>query len=220
MELRFEPAGLKTEVVSAYAPDEFGVTLPPDATLSPAFSLAAGWLTEQKPAFEFLPPKPTIIEQFVTKYSSGRLRTTGAVAAGAAAVILGLFLFQQFQLWRLRSQWSHIQAQVTVLQKTQDQIRQYRSWYAGTYRNLAVLRQLSLAFPQDGVVTAKAIEIRDDGTVNCSGNAQDNSSLLATLAALRQADGVSDLKVEQIRGKTPMQFVFGFKYGNGGANEN
>ncbi len=220
MELRFEPAGLKTEVVSAYAPDEFGVTLPPDATLSPAFSLAAGWLTEQKPAFEFLPPKPTIIEQFVTKYSSGRLRTTGAVAAGAAAIILGLFLFQQYQLWRLRSQWSHIQAQVTVLQKTQDQIRQYQSWYAGTYRNLAILRQLSLAFPQDGVVTAKAIEIRDDGTVNCSGNAQDNSSLLATLAALRQADGVSDLKVEQIRGKTPMQFVFGFKYGNGGANEN
>jgi len=220
MELRFEPAGLKTEVVSAYAPDEFGVTLPPDATLSPAFSLAAGWLTEQKPAFEFLPPKPTIIEQFVTKYSSGRLRTTGAVAAGAAAIILGLFLFQQYQLWRLRSQWSHIQAQVTVLQKTQDQIRQYQSWYAGTYRNLAILRQLSLAFPQDGVVTAKAIEIRDDGTVNCSGNAQDNSSLLATLAALRQADGVSDLKVETIRGKTPMQFVFGFKYGNGGANEN
>ncbi len=41
MELRFEPMGLKVEVVSAYAPDEFGVTLPPDASLSPAFSLAA-----------------------------------------------------------------------------------------------------------------------------------------------------------------------------------
>jgi hypothetical protein len=220
MELRFEPAGLKTEVVSAYAPDEFGVTLPPDASLSPAFSLAAGWLTEQKPVFEFLPPKPTLIEQFVTKYSSGRLRTTGAVAAGAAAVILGLFLFQQIQLWHLRSQWKHMQVEVTGLEKTQDQIRQYRSWYDGTFRNLAILRQLSLAFPQTGVVTAKAVEIRPDGTVNCSGNADDNSSLLAVLAVLRQADGVSGLTVEQIRGKTPMQFVFGFKYGNGGANEN
>src|ERR1035438_10176233 len=99
--------GLKVEIVSAYAPDEFGVTLPPEASLSPAFSLAAGYLTEQKPAFEFLPPKPTHIEQYVTKYSSGRLRTTGNIAAGVAAIILGIFLFQQVQLWQLRSQWSH-----------------------------------------------------------------------------------------------------------------
>lgn len=220
MELRFEPMGLKVEVIPAYAPDEFGVTLPPDASLSPAFSLAARYLTGQKPAFEFLPPKPTLIEQFVTKYSSGRLRTTGAVAAGIAAIVLGLFLFQQIQLWRLRSQWSHIQARVAELQNIQDQIRQYRPWYDDTFRSLAILRQLSLAFPQDGVVTAKDIRIQHDGTVTCSGNAQDNSSLLATLANLRKADGVGDLKVEQILGKKPMQFVFGFKYGIGGGNEN
>ena len=220
MELRFEPMGLKVEVVSAYAPDEFGVTLPPDASLSPAFSLAARYLTGQKPAFEFLPPKPTLIEQFVTKYSSGRLRTTGAIAAGVAAIVLGLFLFQQIQLVHLRSQWSHLQARVTELQHIQDQIRQYRPWYDGTFRSLAILRQLSLAFPQDGVVTAKDIRIHDDGTVTCSGNAQDNSSLLATLANLRKADRVSNLKVEQILGKKPMQFVFGFNYGIGGGNEN
>ncbi len=112
-------------------------------------------MTEQKPAFEFLPPKPTLIEQFVTKYSSGRLRTTGAVAAGVAVMVLGMFLFQQIQLWRLRSQWSHMQAKVAALQGIQDQIRQYRSWYDGTFRSLAILRQLSLAFPEDGVVTAK-----------------------------------------------------------------
>jgi hypothetical protein len=220
MELRFEPMGLKVEVIPAYAPDEFGVTLPPDASLSPAFSLAARHLTGQKPAFEFLPPKPTLIEQFVTRYSSGRLRTTGAIAAGVAAIVLGLFLFQQIQLWHLRSQWSHLQARVTELQHIQDQIRQYRPWYDGTFRSLAILRQLSLAFPQDGVVTAKDIRIHDDGTVTCSGNAQDNSSLLATLANLRKADGVSNLKVEQILGKKPMQFVFGFNYGIGGGNEN
>ena len=220
MELRFEPMGLKVEVVAAYAPDEFGVTLPPEAPLSPAFSLAAGYLTEQNPAFEFLPPKPTLIEQFVTKYSSGRLRTTGAVAAGVAALVLGLFLFQQVQLWRLRAQWSHMQAKVTDLQNLQDNIRQYQPWYDGTFRSLAILRQLSLAFSEDGTVTAKVIAIRDDGTVNCSGTARDNPALLATLAKLRSADGVSGLTVEQIRGKTPMQFVFGFKYGNGGGDAN
>ena len=41
MELRFEPMGLKVEMVSAYAPDEFGVQLPPEAPVSAAFSLAA-----------------------------------------------------------------------------------------------------------------------------------------------------------------------------------
>ncbi len=87
MELRFEPMGLKVEAVSAYAPDEFGVTLPPEASVSSAFSLAARALADQPPPFEFLPPKPTLVEQFVTKYSSGRLRTTGAIAVGVAALI-------------------------------------------------------------------------------------------------------------------------------------
>jgi hypothetical protein len=218
LELRFEPMGLKVEMISAYTPDEFGVALPPDAALSAAFSLAARFLTEQRPVFEFLPPKPTVIEQFVAKYSSGPLRTTGAVAAGVAAVILCLFLFQQIQLWRLRSQWSHMQAKVTELQTIQDEIRQYRPWYDDSFRSLAILRQLSLAFPEDGVVTAKTIEIRDGGSVSCSGNARDTASLLAVLSKLGAAKGVSALKVDQTRGKSPMQFTFDFQYG--GANEN
>jgi hypothetical protein len=218
MELRFEPMGLKVEVVSAYEPDEFGVTLPPEASLSPAFSLAAGFLMEQKPPFEFLPPKPTVIEQFITKYSSGRLRTTGAVAAGVAVIILGLFLFQQIQLWLLRSQWSHMQVKVTDLQNIQDQIRQYRPWYDDSFRSLAILRELTLVFPEDGEVTARTIEIREGGTVSCSGNARDNAALLGMLSKLRAADGVTELKVDQIRGKSPMQFTFDFQYG--GANEN
>jgi len=218
MELKFEPMGLKVEVVSAYAPDEFGVTLPPEATLSPAFSLAARCLTEDRPAFEFLPPKPTLIEQFIAKYSSGRLRTTGAIAAGVAAIILGLFLFQQIQLWRLRSQWSHMAAKVTELQGIQDQIRFYRPWYDDSFRTLSILRQLTLAFPEDGVVTAKSIEIRDGGsTVSCSGNARDIASLLAMQAKLRMMTGVTDVHITQQRGKSPMQFTFDFKYGTGGA---
>ena len=131
MELRFEPMGLRVETVPAYAPGEFGVTLPPDASLSGAFSLAAGYLTEQPTALEFLPVKPTLVEQFVTKYSSGRLRTTGAIAAGVALIILAVFLYQQAQLWRLRAQWSDMQVKVTELQGIQGNIRQYRPWYAG-----------------------------------------------------------------------------------------
>jgi len=213
LELRFEPMGLKVETVFAYAPDAFRVTLPPDTSLSPAFSLAANVLTQQAPAFEFLPPKPTLLEQFATKYASGRWRTTGAIAAGVAVLVLGLFLFQQFQLWRLRSQWSLIQVKVTELQTIQNQIQQFRPWEPGDYRSLAILRELSLAFPETGMVTAKVITTRDDGTVNCSGNARDNASLLEVQASLSKLPGVSGVHLESSRGnKPPIQFVFSFKF--------
>ena len=116
MELRFEPMGLNIEIAAAYSPDEFGVQLPPEASVSPAFSLAARLLAGQTPVFEFLPPKPTLIEQFAAKYSSGRLRTIGAMAAGIVAMVGGLFLFQEFELILLRSRWSAMSAKVGELQ--------------------------------------------------------------------------------------------------------
>jgi len=163
--------------------------------------------------FEFLPPKPTVIEQFVAKYSSGPLRTTGMVAAGIALIIVGFFLFQQFQLYRLRSQWKQMSAKVTELQTISAQIQEYRPWYDDSFRSLAILRVLSLAFPEEGVVTAKAIEIRDDGTVNCSGTARTYADLLEMLGNLRAAKGVSGVNVDSTRGKAPMQFTFDFQYG-------
>jgi hypothetical protein len=70
-------------------------------------------------------------------------------------------------------------------------------------------------------VTAKVIAIRDDGTVNCSGNAQDSAALLALEASLSKLPGVSEVHQEQIRGsKPPLQFVFSFKFNHGGASEN
>ena len=216
MELRFEPMGLKVEVVTAYAPNEFGVTLPPDALLSAAFSLAARWLTGQAPEFEFLPPKPTAWQQLNKKYSSGKLRSVGALAAGVVLLIGGFFAYQQYQLASLRSQWSKMSAEVRELENFQAQIRQYRPWFDDSYRSLSILRQVTMAFPEDGVVTAKRVDIREGGVVNCSGTARDNAALLGMLTRLRGADGIADLKVDQIRGKAPMQFTFDFHWKNGG----
>jgi hypothetical protein len=220
LDQRFSSLGIQVELVAGYTPDEFGATLPAGVSLAPSFSLAAECLTGRKPAFEFLPPKPGIIEQFAAKYSSGRLRTTGAVAAGVVAIIIGLFLYQQIELWRLRSHWSHIQAKVAQLQDLQNEIHQYRPWYSTTFQNLSILRALSLAFPEEGSVTAKNIEIHDGNTVTCSGTARDYASLLAMQSNLRKTPGVSNLKLERVQGKAPMQFIFGFKFNNGGGSEN
>jgi hypothetical protein len=215
--LRFEAMGLTIEVVSAYAPNEFGVQLPVEASISPAFSLAARRLVEQAPTFEFLPPKPTILQQISTKYSSGRLRTVGSVVAGVVVIVVGLFLFQQWQLMRLRSQWSGMSAKVTELEKFQEQIRQYRPWFDDSFRSLSILRQLTKTFPEDGVIWAKTVEIRDGNVVTCTGSARDNAAWLRTFSQLRTADGVTDLKLVSSRGNLPMQFSFEFHWNKGGS---
>jgi hypothetical protein len=220
MELRFEPMGLSVELVQKFSPDEFGLPFPLDTAVSPAFSLAARRLAGRSPGFEFLPPKPTAWQQVTAKYSSGRLRSAGAVAAGALLIAGGLFLFQEIQLLLLRSQWSAMSAKARELEGLQNQIRQYRPWFDDSFQSLSIMRQLTTAFPEDGAVTAKTVEIHEGNVVSCSGTARDNAALLRTLSQLRAAAGVTDLKVDNIRGKSPMQFTFDFHWGKGGGNEN
>src|SRR5205823_3538671 len=103
-------------------------------------------------------------------------------AAVALIFLVGcLFLFQQWQLMRLRSQWGAMAQKVHDLDGIQQEIRQFRPWYDDSLRGLSILRQLTTAFPEDGVVSAKTLEIRDLSTVMCSGAARDNQSLLKTL---------------------------------------
>jgi hypothetical protein len=133
------------------------------------------------------------------------------------AVVIVLFLVQQVQLSLLRSRWSAISARVSELDGLNQKIKSYRPWFDESFGGLSVLRELTLAFPEDGAVTAKSIEIRDGSLVTCTGIARDNASLLKTLNQLRSSQTVSDLKVGQIRGKSPMQFTFEFHWGQGGA---
>jgi hypothetical protein len=212
---RYEPAGLKVELAEAYGAREFGVQVPMEAGVSPAFSLAAWHLAGRGAPFELLPPKISAWQQVVARYSSGSLQRA-AVAAGAVGLLAAsLFGFQQWQLWRLGSQWRQIKPRVLKLEATQQKIREFRPWFDESLRTLSILRQLTEAFPEDGVVSAKSVEIRDQGTVTCMGTARDNQALLKTMERLRAASAVADLKVDQIRGKSPMQFTFEFRWSEG-----
>ncbi|MEY2465777.1 MAG: hypothetical protein QOD03_298 [Verrucomicrobiota bacterium] len=220
MELRFEAMHLKVEVVQHYSADEFGVQLPGEAIVSPAFSLAAELLTENRPALEFLPPKIPAWQQFADRYGSGKFRKVG-IAAGAV-LLLGIiaFGFQQVQIARLQSHWDQIASRANELQALQDKIQQFRPWSDDSLRGLTILKQLTAAFPEDGAVSAKTLEIRDLNTVTCSGIARDNQALLKMLERLRAAEGVADVKVNQIRGRSPMQFTFDFHWNEGGQRAN
>ena len=220
LEVRLEATGLKVESVAAYSANEFGVQLPTDAPVSRAFSLAARHLAGGGAPLEFLRPRITPWRQLATRYSSSRLRMAGATA-GAVALLVGIsFLIQQWQLTRLGSRWRAMSAKVAELDGFQQQIRQYRPWFDDSFRCLSILRQLTMAFPEDGVVSAKTLEIRDVNVVTCSGIARDNAALLKTLSQLRAANNVTDFKVDQIRGKSPMQFTFDFHWNEGVKNAN
>jgi hypothetical protein len=212
LDLRFEAAGLQSEVVTAYTPNEFRAQLPAQTPVSGAFSLAARYLTDRPTVFEFLPPKPTAWERLNSRYASGKLRTAGAVAAALLLLVGSLFACQQIELSILNTRWNKMADKVTELDGIQTQIHQYRPWFDDSFQELSILRVLTLAFPEEGSVTAKSVEIQNGSTVICSGTAHDQASFLQTLNQLRAANGVRELKVEQIRGKTPMQFTFNFQW--------
>jgi hypothetical protein len=220
IELRLEPMGLKVEQVKHYPPGEFGVQLPPEAVVSPAFSLAAEHLVGRAVPFELLPPRVTAWQQVTTRYSSGRLRFVSAGAAALLLIVGAAFGYQQWELNRLGSRWAGMVGKKKELDKLQEQIRQFRPWYDDNLGGLSILKQLTSAFPSTGDVSAKSVEIRDLNTVTCTGTAKDNQSLLKVTENLRKA-GISDVKVDMIRGRAPaLQFTFDFHWNEGGKRAN
>jgi hypothetical protein len=161
---------------------------------------------------EFLPPRPSRWSLMMARYSSKRLATAGFAAAAAALVALAAFGWQEYRLWSLRTEWQAMAAQVTELEAIQQNIREFRPWYDASFRNLSIMRRVVECFPENGSVTAKSFEIHGPNNVSVSGTARDNASLLRTLDELRQAKEIQAVKIEQIRGKTPAQFTFSFRW--------
>ncbi len=220
LELRFEPLGLGIEVATENG-SAFKLKVPAGAPVSPALSLAAAALAEEPPLLEFLPPTLSTWQQLSTRYSSGKLRLAAAAAALVALVVTCSFLLQQWQLVRLKSEWTGMAPKVKELDQVLQNIRQYRPWFDEQCRGLTIMRELTKAFPEDGVIWAKTVEIRELSAVTCTGQTRDYQALLKTLAQLRSSPQFSDVRLSQIRGKTPMQFTFDFRWNEGGArNEN
>lgn len=217
---RFAPAGIQVDAVTAYAVGELGAHLPPNTVVTAALSLAARHLTGRGAILELMPPRVTAWRQFATRYASRKLGVVGASVGAIALLVVGAFLVQQWQLSHYRSQWAAMSAKVHEIEDWQQQIRRYRPWFDDSLRTLSILRRLTEAFPEDGAVASKTVEIRDPGRVSCSGTARDNPALLRTLDQLRLAREIAEIKVEQMRGRSPLQFTFDFHWREGVRNEN
>lgn len=211
---RAKSLGLSVDQVTSYAGPQHGVLIAGGVAVSPAASLAAQFLGNRGLAFEFLAPKPGFLQQLSTRYSSKRLAWAGATAAAAVLIVGGLFIYQQIQLSGLNSDWVKIKPKVNELDDLQAQIRKYRPWYDRGMTTMSIMRAVTESFPEDGVVSAKTIEIRNISTVNCSGTARDNQALLRTLNVLKASKQIGDVRMDTIRGKPPLlQFTFNFHWG-------
>jgi hypothetical protein len=164
---------------------------------------------------EFLPPRPSRWALLLARYNSRRLASAGFGAAAAALIVAAGFGWQEYRLWSLRSEWQGMAEEVKDLDAVQARIREFRPWYDANFRNLSIFKRVVECFPDNGSVTAKAFEIHSPAAVSVTGTARDNASLLRTLDQLRQAKEVQGLKIEQIRGKTPAQFTFTFRWVGG-----
>jgi len=221
LELRLESMELKVETATRYSADEFGLQLPSDTVVSAPLSLAAGQLAGRKPPFELLPPRVTTWQQIVNRYSSGKLRMAGAAAAALFVILASGFGYQQYQLSTLRSKWLAMSPKVKELEGVTQQIHQYRPWFDDSLRALTILKELTTAFPEDGRVSAKSVEIRDLNTVTCTGITRDSESMFAIWENLRRSGYVTDLHRPTTRGnKPPLQFTFDFRWNEGGRSEN
>jgi hypothetical protein len=210
--------GLQVEYSPEFKPGDVPVALPAGTQMSPALCLALVHLTGRDPAFEFLPPKVTAWQRVTSRYSSRKLVWAGFAASLALVVVLAAFLVQQVQLWYWGSKWNGMKARVASVEKLQQQIRQFRPWFDGSVASLGVLRRLTEAFPEDGTVSARSVEIREGGLVTCTGTTRDRQSLLRALDKLRATGEVADVKVEQMRGRSTMEFSINFQWsGKGGS---
>jgi hypothetical protein len=208
--------GLKVEQVRDHAATEAGVKIPSGTAISAALSVAVRQLACGG-GMEFLPPKVSAWQRFTERYSSGKLAYASGAAGVIALLVIIAFFAQQIILWKWQSKWDKIEKPVQELTQMRDQIRQYRPWFNESVRTLTMLKRLTEAFPENGSVSAKMVELRDQSRVTCSGTALNRDAFIKTLDRLRAASNeVSNVHIEMTRGSTPLEFTFNFQWGGAG----
>lgn len=207
-----ERMGLRLEAARSLPEELWGCRIAAGLAPSAVVVLASRTLAGRTAPAEFLPPRVSVWQQLRSRYASRGVATAGLVAGGVAGLVAGAFLVQQIQLWYWEHQWRQIQQPVTELESIQARIREFRPWFDDSFRSLTVLKRLTEAFPEDGTVSARTVELRENGRVLCTGTARDQAALLRTLDRLRAFPEVGQVQVEQMRGNAPIQFTFNLQW--------
>ncbi len=209
-------AGLQVEVRSVDQADGLSGALTASADGSPALALGARYLISGAGDFEFLPPRVSAWKQATARLTSRKVGSVGATAGSLAFVVVVVFLAQSWKLSGLESRWREMSPRVAEISAMQQNIRKFRPWFDESIRSLTILEKLTEAFPVEGVVSVKSVEIKGLSEVTCSGVAQDQAAIMKVFDMLQKFSQVQDLKLEHIQGKSPLQFSLKYRWAEEG----
>ena len=185
----------------------------------PLIDSLSGYLTKGSAVFEFLPPRVSGFKQITQRIASRGNLCLGAAACAFLIITIAAFGYQYFQLTQLDSQWELMADRVTEIEKLQNNIRQFRSWYDFSAPSLSSIRTLVRAFPEEGSVWIKSLKIDDQSQVACTGFARSNREWLSTIDRLQNMESVKDFQLKQFQGKVPLGFMVEYQWIGGFGND-
>ena len=112
----------------------------------------------------------------------------------------------------LQNEWNGMKNTVADLDALQQKIHQFRPWFRPEPQVLQVMEDVMAAFPDQGDVWAKSLQVMDGNKVTCTGFARNQAALLALLERLRLKPGVTGLLRGPMRGSNPIEFSFTCKW--------
>jgi hypothetical protein len=218
---RLQTMGLRLETMDRASGADFSAPPHQDIALSPALAAAANHVRGLASGPDLLPPKVNPFQEWMTtSVAFKKLGWAGLAGAGVALCVGVAFLIQEIQLANWTARLKAVERQAGDVRAAQSQINRYSAWFDESFRGLSILKALAEAFPQDGSVTAKTVQIRDLSEVTCSGNARDSLSYRKVIDALSTTKGVSEVTTDSLRGNSPsVQFTFKFQW-EGGSDGN
>jgi Tfp pilus assembly protein PilN len=169
-------------------------------------------LRNEPVAFEFLPPQVNRWEQVARQFEDRRRRWIALAVVAAVLLPIITFFVRSHIESSLNDEWAGMRRKVADLESLQQRIRQFRPWFEASPQSLQIIEGLAAAFPDQGDVWAKSIQVTDGSKVTCSGFARSQSALLAWFDRLRARKDVTALQVQQVRGENPIQFSITYKW--------
>lgn len=163
-------------------------------------------LREEAVAFEFVVVEakrwPAELQRFNTRMG----RQIAAAVLGV--ILLPVFAFAILSQMEssLEGEWNGMRDRVADLDALQQKIRQFRPWFEPTPQTLQAMQTLIAAFPEQGDVWTKSVQIGEGYKVSCSGFARNQPALMGFLDRLRTRPGITAVQVQQLRGDNPVQF--------------
>jgi len=190
----------------------------PQETVGAAAEAARLKLSGQAIAFEFVVPETKRWQELFQRFDTQRRRTLLAGVAGLVVLpLLLLFIRAQIES-HLESEWAHMKTKAEELDALQQKIHQFRPWFEPTPQEMELMNSLVSAFPEDGEVWAKSVQVASGNKVSCTGFARSQAALLDFLTRLRGRSDVTALQVpqwqqmQQVRGDKPIQFSLTYQW--------